>query len=612
MARNIFEKYTNIDALVVPYEKFVPFCDKGGLKINPDNKDALVAAALPILEKQYESLYASEFMMFARNGNRSVYEDKYYERRNDLTVLLVAEAAENEGRFVDKILDLVWMILEESTWIVPAHIAPFAAAVAGLPEVYEGKRNFNDLFAAQTGAIMAFAWYICHDKFDAISPVISKRLLENLNDRVIELFATRPERRIWMNGERVNNWCPWILSNVLTATALTPSSLETRIKVVEAAIKGLEKFVGQYGEDGACDEGATYWKVASGAVYNACLVLRDMTDGEIDVFDDPKIRKMGEFYPNMYITGDRFLNFSDAHTKDTEIRSWGYDWGVLSSSDIMTGFWAKRCDGTECQCNSNGDTIYKFVYRLCGEKLCGNGKFEPATSIYYDSMKLGIMREYSDPDKGFYLAMTGGHNPGSHTHADLGNIFVFSDGVPIFIDAGTGRYTKRTFSPERNRLWWIRSDHHNVPTINGKLQAVGKEYVAKDAKFDAESRSFSIELADAYPKDAGIESFKREVKLSDGEVTVCDCLLSKFDGEVTFNYLCNVKPELIEDGVISIHGRRVEYDKRLRLSFDCPDVTMPETVAMAVEWESENLYRLKLTAPLKANEAMICVMRINK
>ncbi len=604
MSRKIFEKYTDLESLVLPYEDFIPFYDRGGFKINPENKDTLVAAALPILEKRYDTLYASEFMMYARTGNRSVYEDKYFERRNDLTLLLVAEAAEDAGRFTDKILDLVWMILEESTWIVPAHVAPFSASVAGLPETYEGKRNFNDLFAAQSGAIMAFAWYICHEKFDAISPIISKRLLENLNDRVIDLFANRPERRIWMNGEWVNNWCPWILSNVLTATALTPTSHETRVKVVEGAVKGLEKFIGQLGEDGACDEGPTYWRVASGAVYNACLAIRDMTGGKINVFDDPKMRNLGEFFPNMYITGDRFLNFSDAHTKDTEIKSWGYDWGLISSSDIMTGFWAKRCRDTEYVCRSSEDTTYKFVYRLCGEKLCGNGKFEPATSVYYDSLKLGIMREYADADKGFYLAMTGGHNPNSHTHADLGNIFVFSDGEPIFIDAGTGRYTKRTFSAERPNLWWIRSDHHNVPTINGKMQVIGKDFVATESKYDAESKTFSLELAGAYPADAEIESFKREIALGEGFVTVNDTVISKIDGEITFNYLLNTKPELTEDSAFTVHGRRVEFDKSLTFAYDSPDTEMPETVTMPIEWECDKLYRVTLTGKLEANKPL--------
>ena len=612
MARKIFEKYENIQDLVLPYEGFTPFFDVGGFKINPENKDALVAAALPLLEKKHESLCASDFLMYSRNGNRSVFEDKYFPRRTHLTTLVAAEAAEGEGRFIDKILDLVWMILEESTWIVPAHIAPFAAPKEGLPVTYEGKRNFNDLFAAQTGAIVAAAYYVCHEKFDEISPVINKRILENLNDRIIELFATRPDRRIWMNGEWVNNWCPWILSNILTATALTPTSVETRTKVIEGAILGLEKFIGQYGEDGACDEGPVYWRVASGAVYNAILVIRDMTGGRIDVFGDEKIRNMGEFYPNMHITGDRFLNFSDARPRDAVVKSWGYDWGRLSGSETMTSFWKMRYNGVDTSCASSGDTCYKFFYRLCGESIKKEGAPKPKTSIYYESLKLGAMREYADTEKGFYLAMTGAHNPHSHTHADLGNIFVFSDGKPIFIDAGTGKYTKLTFSAERNNLWWVRSDHHNLPTVNGKMQMIGAEYVTSDAVYDKDNKTFSLDLKGAYPKEAEIDIYKRVAALGEGQVTVTDILKSKIDGEVQFNYLLNTKPEFIEDGVFTVHGVRVEYDKSLAFSYDCPDVAMPETVDIAAEWETEGLYRVKLTAPLEANREYEFKIRVIK
>ena len=605
MPRKIFERFENfnIQDLVLPYEGFTPFFDVGGFKINPENKDALVAEALPMLEKKYESLCASDFLMYARNGNRSVFEDKYFPRRTDLTTLVAAEAAEGEGRFVDKILDLVWMILEESTWIVPAHIAPFAAPKAGLPATYAGKRNFTDLFAAQTGAIVAAAYYVCHEKFDEISPVINKRILENLNDRIIELFATRPERRIWMNGEWVNNWCPWIISNILTATALTPTSVETRTKVIEGAILGLEKFIGQYGEDGACDEGPVYWRVASGAVYNALLVIRDMTGGRIDVFGDEKIRNMGEFYPNMHITGDRFLNFSDARPRDAVVKSWGYDWGRLSGSETMTSFWKMRYNGVDVSCHSSGDTCYKFFYRLCSESIKKEGAPKPKTRIYYESLRLGAMREYADTDKGFYLAMLGAHNPHSHTHADLGTIWVFHDGKPIFIDAGTGRYTRLTFSAERNNLWWIRSDHHNIPTINGKMQAIGVEYVTSEAVYDKDNKTFSLNLKGAYPADAEIDTYKRTASLGEGQVTVTDTVKSKIDGEIQFNYLLTTEPVFIEDGVFTVQGVKVEYDRSLIFSYDSPDVTMPETVDMPIEWDCEKLYRVKLSAPLEANRS---------
>ena len=212
----------------------------------------------------------------------------------------------------------------------------------------------------------------------------------------------------------------------------------------------------------------------------------------------------------------------------------------------------------------------------------------------------------------FGLAMTGAHNPNSHGHADLGNIFVFSDGQPIFIDAGTGRYTKLTFSAARNNLWWIRSDHHNLPTINGKMQVIANGVESGEAIFDAENKTFSLDLAGAYPAEAEIETFKRTVALGDGYVTVEDRIASKIDGEIQFNYLLNTKPEFVEDGVFTVHGVRVEYDKTLAFSFDCPDVAMPETIDMPIEWETEKLYRVKLSCKLAPDAGRVFSMKISK
>ena len=45
-------------------------------------------------------------------------------------------------------------------------------------------------------------------------------------------------------------------------------------------------------KDGACDEGPAYWCSAGGSLYNACLVLRDMTDGRWNPFDHPLMRSL--------------------------------------------------------------------------------------------------------------------------------------------------------------------------------------------------------------------------------------------------------------------------------------------------------------------------------
>ena len=63
-------------------------------------------------------------------------------------------------------------------------------------------------------------------------------------------------------------------------------------RVVQISLTGLDRFVRMYEEDGACDEGPAYWCSAGGSLYNACLVLRDMTGGRWNPFDHPLKRSL--------------------------------------------------------------------------------------------------------------------------------------------------------------------------------------------------------------------------------------------------------------------------------------------------------------------------------
>ena len=66
-------------------------------------------------------LTASLYREFAVNGNRSNYENIYFLRRAELVIKVILECIRNDGRFLEDILDLTWMILEETTWTLPAH-----------------------------------------------------------------------------------------------------------------------------------------------------------------------------------------------------------------------------------------------------------------------------------------------------------------------------------------------------------------------------------------------------------------------------------------------------------------------------------------------------------
>jgi hypothetical protein len=128
------------------------------------------------------------------------------------------------------------------------------------------------------------------------------------------------------------------------------------------------------------------------------------------------------------------------------------------------------------------------------------------------------------PD-GLYLAAKGGHNAESHNHNDVGNFIVYMNGRPAIIDIGVETYTRKTFSAERYEIWTMQSAYHNLPTINGVMQHEGEQYAAKDVSYK-QGRSnarLSLDIAGAYPPEAGVDSWKREIRLDRGkEVRVSD------------------------------------------------------------------------------------------
>ncbi|MBQ7292248.1 MAG: hypothetical protein IJW79_00765, partial [Clostridia bacterium] len=83
MGRKIFEEHNfKIEGNILPLEKFRLFCDReGGIIISDEIKKQIFEQADEILTREIPSLYATEYMMFRRDGNRSVYEKKFFERR---------------------------------------------------------------------------------------------------------------------------------------------------------------------------------------------------------------------------------------------------------------------------------------------------------------------------------------------------------------------------------------------------------------------------------------------------------------------------------------------------------------------------------------------------
>ena len=95
-------------------------------------------------------------------------------------------------------------------------------------------------------------------------------------------------------------------------------------------------------------------------------------------------------------------------------------------------------------------------------------------------------------------------------------------------------YTALTFSSERYTLWNTRSAYHNLPIIGGLEQREGAKYCAQ--RFEADETGASAELQNAYPEEAGVTLFRRELSVGEYAV-VSDSLELQAATEVTWDKL---------------------------------------------------------------------------
>ncbi len=150
------------------------------------------------------------------------------------------------------------------------------------------------------------------------------------------------------------------------------------------------------------------------------------------------------------------------------------------------------------------------------------------------------------------------------------------NGNPAIIDVGVGKYTNVTFSKDRYTIWSMQSQWHNTPTINGVQQKDGTHYFASNITYSSteDTISFGADIAGAYPKEAEVKSWIREIDF-DGKantVKVSDKYeLKKWVQPLKVHFITNLKTDKItgEVKLKGTDGLSMEYDSKLfNVAFD--------------------------------------------
>jgi hypothetical protein len=614
----------NLKTILIPQAKWTPFpklSDRAGwAKADEVTMKGFVKKAESYLDYKWPYIPATKSLLIERTGDRVQFQAMGYEKREALGTLLMGEIYENKGRFLDQIIDGVWSICEESWWGASAHL-PQNKTYSGLADVSE---PFVELFSAETSAMLSWVDYFLGEKLDAVSPQIRKRIYHEINTRIFQPVMTKPHG--WMtknaNGRPPNNWNPWICSNWLNAALLLEKDETKRNEMVSKILWVLDEFLNPYPNDGGCDEGPGYWGAAAASLYDNISLLNLASNNSFNyVYEDERIKNMGRFIYRAQIGKEYFLNFADADPQPTMAATMIYRFGKDIKDQDMMKFGSYYLQPEDSRL-SRAHYFRNFFAVFMQEEFRNAPKGLPLPAdTWLPDLQVMVTRDKEGTTDGFFVAAKGGNNDESHNHNDIGNYVVYYNGQPLLIDVGRGTYTRKTFSSRRYDIWYNCSNYHNVPTINGATQPPGASFKAAAVAYKKGNgfSEFSLDMAPAYPEKAGVNSWKRSVRLNKGKNVEINDVFSLKKADTIMQHIMTCYPATItKPGELTIQYKPkngeakdfvIRYNaKQMGVSVEKVPLTAMEDKGIVDKW-GDTIYRINFTVNSpKANDKISFVV----
>ena len=266
--------------------------------ISPELKQKLISNGEKYLDFKYPLLLASDFMKFEREGQRPPYEEPYAVRRDALNALVLAECTEYKGRFIDDIINGIYLICDETSWVVPAH---------NYKDIRYGTHDGNntalllrddniviELRSTKTGHDLALVYYLLKDELDMVSPMICKRIEIKLEERIISLYEKYDEY-FWKT--EINNWNPQCNVHCLVAGMIMIDDDERRRNFVKKLLKSVNVFYSSFINDGGCEEGVLYWDHSCGNLFRTLDVVKYLLLG----YQSKVLVHLSDFYQQEFV-----------------------------------------------------------------------------------------------------------------------------------------------------------------------------------------------------------------------------------------------------------------------------------------------------------------------
>ncbi|TDL63290.1 hypothetical protein E2R58_24865 [Paenibacillus amylolyticus] len=467
----------------------------------------LKAYAERALKEPMPSLSFRLYRQFSDTGERKAYEQTYFDRRGRLATVAMLALDTDRPDALQALEEMLWDVCGEYTWCLPAHL--------GTGEINQVDGNI-DLFAAETVHMLAEIVNIHTERLDRL---VIERVRSEAERRIFTPLYREQRKFHWQTAD--HNWSAVCGGCCGMAALLLLEDEFTLQESISHTVSCMNAFLSGYGEDGGCAEGIGYWVYGFGYFTYYAEMLREYSEGELNLLTGSKITAIAAFPLRVHLSGGTFVNYSDSSEQE-EIPS-----GLLSLLASRVGLqvdlplhiplltydpchrWAHLLrnvmwsdpavygdEGASAQAERG------FIFQNLGWMIAKGSLDSPDTK-----------RTNGEPLQ-VAISVKGGHNDEPHNHNDLGQFIIHCGGENILCDPGAGLYTQAYFAPGREQLLHISSSGHNVPLIEGQEQSSGRQAQAHvlEAKLaeDGGELNTTLDLTSAYPGAASLACYTRQ------------------------------------------------------------------------------------------------------
>jgi hypothetical protein len=422
-----------------------------------------------------------QFLDYSKTGSRTVCGRIRGLRTRNLHNLVLAECLENKGRFMKSIEGYIDSYLTMKTWVGPPHdrtLGNFKGQIIGI-----------DLMAVSAANLLSSSYSLLRSK---LSDSLKQRLKSEIERRIIQPYlkhfrsGSTGHGFWWLVG--TNNWNAVCNCGVVYTTIIMADSKKVRTEVIACALDSLKYFFKGFNSDGYCSEGIGYWTYGYGNFLTLAEVLDQYSDGKINVFKMPKVRKVAEFVAGFELVNSIFPAYADCSMTGRA----GIHARLAMARNLnipLTSAKPDKLSGNIAQILINNSTKKKVTTGQKTSKL----------RSWFDVSDILVCRPKSAKNA-FFASIKAGHNKEHHNHNDVGSYVILLDRFMPNCDPGNEVYTSRTFSSRRYDSRLLNSWGHPVPIVGGKLQSPGPQFHGKVLKtsFTAAKDSLSIDLKPAY------------------------------------------------------------------------------------------------------------------